>query len=188
MTRIGIHYVRSRATMKWIARIVPAVAMLAAIPVTLAPPAPAVSVEVEVVSIAIPPDVLGALNILAEGRSEPFEGQIAIGAVVRERMRRRYSSDGTVAGTVFEPFQFSWTNSNDPQRVRVLQWDDEDPAYQKAMAAWLASEHLRPAGNAVLYHTEEAPRKVAPWPPAWATSPKVKRVAQLGAHVFYEVI
>ncbi len=143
--------------------------------------------EVPALPPVIDPDAVGALNILAEGRGEPLEGQIAIGVSVRERMRRRYNgSDGTVIGTVFAPKQYSWTNHTDPQRITVLQRDDQDPAYKRAMEAWRASEHVRPAGNAVLYHTEQAPKGVATWPPQWTRAASVRFVKKLGNHLFYE--
>jgi spore germination cell wall hydrolase CwlJ-like protein len=124
-------------------------------------------------------DVYGALNIFAEARGEPFEGQVAVGNVVRERMRLKYASDGTVVGTVWKSNQFSWTLSSDPQRIRVMRVDDEDPAWVEAMTAWKASETTKvvPSGT-VLYHAEH----VNPW---WAESSAVRFVKRIGRHLFY---
>jgi spore germination cell wall hydrolase CwlJ-like protein len=127
----------------------------------------------------INPDCLAALCIFAEARGEPWEGQVAVGNVVRNRMARRYASDGTVHDTVLRPLQFSWTNSSDKQRVRVFQCDDEDPRYLRAMAAWRASAKKRLVDGAVLYHSTAVN-------PGWAKAATVKLVRQIGAHVFYE--
>jgi len=51
---------------------------------------------------------LEALNIYQEAGGEPDEGKAAVARVVRNRMRRKFFSDGTVAGTVLAKDQFSW--------------------------------------------------------------------------------
>jgi spore germination cell wall hydrolase CwlJ-like protein len=50
-----------------------------------------------------------ALCAFEEAAGEPDDGVAAIVRVVLNRMDRRYASDGTVAGTVLAPDQFSWT-------------------------------------------------------------------------------
>lgn len=49
-----------------------------------------------------------ALNILQEAGAEITDGQAAIARIVKNRMMRKYSSDGTVAGTILAKDQFSW--------------------------------------------------------------------------------
>ena len=125
-------------------------------------------------------DALAVANIWAEARGEPFEGKCAVGEVVRERMRRKYMSDGTVSGTIFRAFQFSWTNPTDPNRVHALSIDDDDPVVQECARAWKESETSHYARGAVLYY---APAGV-PKPPPWATPEKLAVV--LGAHQFFQ--
>ena len=48
-----------------------------------------------------------AINIYHEARSEPFEGQVAVGHVVMNRAERRHIS---CKGVVLQPMQFSWHN------------------------------------------------------------------------------
>jgi spore germination cell wall hydrolase CwlJ-like protein len=133
---------------------------------------------------AIDPNVLAALCIFAEARNQPFNGQIAVGNVLRNRMRRRYSSDGTVAGTVFRAWQFSWTNTDDPQRTRVMRCYADEPAYVEALRAWAISEsHDEVSPMVVLYHTEHPPNPNTPGPPRWAH--RATREVQIGDHVFY---
>lgn len=124
-------------------------------------------------------DTFGALNIYAEARGEVFEGQVAVGNVVRERMRLQYASDGTVVGTVWRPNQFSWTKSGDEQRIRVLEVDDQSPAWQRALQAWResATRSVVPEGT-VLYHNT----KVQPY---WTRATTVVFVDQIGNHLFY---
>jgi N-acetylmuramoyl-L-alanine amidase len=168
-----------------LARIVPVAAVAAVlllVPTSLAPVGltfvPVVTVEVKM-SYALSPDCLAALCIFAEARGEPFEGQVAVGSVVRNRMARRYASDGTVAGTVFRARQFSWADTGDAQRVSVFQCQDEDPRFLKALAAWRASEYERPVENAILYHAEYVT-------PPWATAETVRLIRKVGRHLFYD--
>jgi spore germination cell wall hydrolase CwlJ-like protein len=143
---------------------------------TFREPLPWVRLEVQ---MRVFPDYnWGAANIYAEARGEPWAGQVAVGNVVRNRMRRRYSSDGTVVGTIFRPHQFSWTR--DVQLERVLQLDDSDPHWDQARAAWQASEseHVVPA-ETVLYHADYVH-------PTWASAPSVREVKRIGRHIFYE--
>lgn len=52
-------------------------------------------------------DAYLALCVYDEARGQPFEGQRAVARVVLNRARLKYSSDGTIKGTVLSPNQFS---------------------------------------------------------------------------------
>lgn len=140
----------------------------------------------------IPALCLAIATIRGEADGEPFEGKVAVAKVLRNRMRLKYASDGTVAGTVLRPQQFSMWNTDDPNRIRTANLDSEDLLSAEAHRAWSLSkkqDFLPLLNNAVLYHTAAAPivgGKPLPWPPRWAKSPQVKAVARLGAHIFYE--
>lgn len=131
---------------------------------------------------AIHPDIWGAMNIYAEARGQPFYGQVAVGFVVRERMRLRYFSDGTVVGTIWRPYQFSWTLSSDPQRMRVLGATNDSIEWRDAAAAWAQSEgsDILPLGT-VSYHNDKIAR------PNWAKSEEFVFVRPIGAHLFYRL-
>lgn len=51
--------------------------------------------------------ILAAVCIADEAAGQPYEGKVAVGRVIRNRMALKYASDGTVAGTVLRPLQFS---------------------------------------------------------------------------------
>jgi spore germination cell wall hydrolase CwlJ-like protein len=122
-------------------------------------------------------DIWGIMNIFAEARGEPFEGQVAVGNVVRERMRLKYASDGTVVGTIWKPKQFSWTLGSDPQRVRVLSADDDEAGWVDAAKAWYMSgvQQKVPRGT-VLYHADHVQ-------PYWTNRARFEK--QIGRHLFY---
>ena len=57
-------------------------------------------------------DAWAIMNIWIEARGEPYEGRVAVGRVMRNRMRLKFFSDGTVSNTVLYPYQFSGWNSS----------------------------------------------------------------------------
>lgn len=132
----------------------------------------------------VSPDVWAAMCIFAEARNQPFDGQVAVAITIRERMRLKHFSDGTVVGTVWRPAQYSWTLSSDAQRTRVLSVDAESPAWLTAVQAWEASEgsDLLPPGTVSYYNPAAVARK-----PAWAISDEFEFVRRIGAHLFYRL-
>ena len=125
-------------------------------------------------------EALAVITIWQEARNEPQEGMMAVGEVIRNRMKLKYSSDGTVAGTVLRPLQFSGWNAKDPSRVKSLKIDDDDATVKKCLAAWLLSEQSNHAKGAVLYY---APAVVSM--PDWAKPEVAQKVAEIGGHIFY---
>lgn len=61
-----------------------------------------------------------ALTIFGEARGEPIEGQIAVGCVVRNRLRNNPSKYQSYHDVIFERLQFSCWNTNDPNYPRLL--------------------------------------------------------------------
>jgi N-acetylmuramoyl-L-alanine amidase len=127
---------------------------------------------------AIPDDVWGILCVFAEARGEPYEGQVAVASVVRNRTERKHFSNGTVVGTVTEPYQFSWLNTGDSQRTRVLAASWDDPRLKVAAKAWFESQHTRPVGDALFYHADTVS-------PTWARAQSIEFVRRIGNHLFY---
>lgn len=110
--------------------------------------------------------LLAAL-IWHEARGEPFEGQIAVGAVVLNRVRHPAFPD-TILGVLTQPGQFPFT-LDQLERTRPDPW-----AYAAADRA-LAGED--PTGGALYFYN---PDKTTT-PEFWATRPVLARI---GRHVF----
>jgi hypothetical protein len=149
------------------------IALLGGLLSTLVPP------DVDSAGRVIPDDTWGILCIFAEARGEPYEGQIAVGNVIRNRCAKKYASDGTVVGTVTKASQFSWMNTDDGQRTRVLRASREDPAWKTASKAWFESEHVRLVDDAVLYYADSIV------PPYWSKANGVTLVKRIGRHLFF---
>lgn len=126
----------------------------------------------------IPDDVWGVLCIYAEARGEPYEGQVAVGNVVRTRTSRKLYSDGTVCSTVVWPYQFSWMNHSDSQRIKVLSARWELPEIVSAKKAWDESERNRVVWDATHYHADYVS-------PEWSRANGMRFLKRIGRHLFY---
>ncbi len=127
---------------------------------------------------------LAIVTIYQEAQGESYLGKLAVAEVIRNRMLLKYASDGTVAGTVLRPMQFSGWNAKDPGRVRAVQIDDIDPIVQECAKAWdEASAGSNTVKGAVLYYNPDP--KLVPVTPDWAKPHSSKEVARIGHHVFF---
>lgn len=129
----------------------------------------------------IPSWCLAVATLLGEAGNEPYLGKLAVAKTIRNRMRLQYSSDGSVAGTVLRPLQFSLWNTGDPGRIRTCQTVLDDKRTREAQLAWFesAARHSELGAafdKVVLYHADYVS-------PDWA--PKVKLVKKIGRHLFY---
>lgn len=124
---------------------------------------------------------LAAITIWQEARGESFEGKVAVGEVIRTRIRRKVFSDGTVAGTVLWPYQFSGFNTKDPNRIASFKLDDSDPQYQACLRAWEFSRD----SNLTLGATHYCNLEIVNPRPIWATPEALTCV--IGHHSFYLV-
>lgn len=91
------------------------------------------------------------LTIWQEARGCSQDCRVAVAEVIRERMRRKFRSDGTAASTVLWPKQFSGWNARDPNRVKSAVIDDRDPIVHACMQAWDESEVPKLTRGAVYY-------------------------------------
>jgi len=136
-----------------------------------------------------------AATLWAEGRSEPIEGLVGIGWVIKNRLARhkRYrAAEKTYKGVVLAPQQFScWNPGTDVNHQRLMQISErvvrgESPSEAAWMeCAWVAVgiiEHrLRDRTHgATHYLTADLYR--SPNAPLW--SKRLDLMAELGAHVF----
>ena len=127
-------------------------------------------------------EALAVSTIWQEARGEPFLGKLAVAQVIRNRVLRKYTSDGTVAGTVLSPSQFSGWNTEDPSRALSVMLDTDDPVVDACRTAWLLANQkgIGDKFKAVLFHASTMKEY-----PKWSRHPKVKKIAEIGNHIFY---
>jgi N-acetylmuramoyl-L-alanine amidase len=123
-------------------------------------------------------DTIATLNIWMEARGQKFEGKVAIGEVMLNRLNGGWAK--TLVEVILAPYQFSGWNSKDRNRILAVLLDDQDSEYQDCVKAWDAAK----AGTtytrgAVFYYN---PTTITT-PPDWAL--KAKKTAIIGSHHFY---
>ena len=121
-------------------------------------------------------DDLAALTIYLEARGESFAGKLAVAAVIRNRMKMKYQSDGTVKGTVLKYRQFQPWNRQQPHQVFV---NFNNRRMQDSILAWqLVQDGRDVVGGALLFYNPRIART-----PLWARVGQ--KVATIGGHEFY---
>ncbi len=121
-------------------------------------------------------EALAALTVYLEAGGESFTGKLAVAAVIRNRMRLRYHSDGTVKGTVLKPWQFEPWNTKSPNHVAL---DLSRKSMRDRLLAWLLVQDGRNiVDGAVLFYNPTLVRS-----PHWAKV--TRKVATIGGHEFY---
>ncbi|RMH09818.1 MAG: cell wall hydrolase [Nitrospirae bacterium] len=119
---------------------------------------------------------LAALTIYLEARGESFAGKLAVAAVIRNRMKFKYQSDGTVRGTVLRAKQFQPWNHKSPHQILV---DFNHQRFRDSLLAWrLVQDGREVVNGAVLFYNPRIART-----PQWATFGR--KVAIIGQHEFY---
>lgn len=121
-------------------------------------------------------DDLAALTIYLEARGESFAGKLAVAAVIRNRMKMKYQSDGTVTGTVLKAWQFEPWNTQSPHQVLV---NLNNRRMQDSILAWqLVQDGRKVVNGALLFYNPRIART-----PRWARVGR--KVATIGGHEFY---
>jgi spore germination cell wall hydrolase CwlJ-like protein len=154
---------------------------------------------------AFTPLTLLALCVWDEARGEIADGKAAVARVVVNRARLRFSSDGTIQGTVLAPGQFSgfWFDMIDGKYTRVAHTLDEalarandklvqarkmpglwgeclDIAQDVQSHTWLGGpDYLKLTDDTVFYYNPA----ITPHTPAWAKP--AQHVADIGHHSFF---
>jgi cell wall hydrolase len=122
--------------------------------------------------------ILASLNIWMEARGESWEGKCAVGEVMRNRLRSG-SFGKTLPHIILSPYQFSGWNTKDPNRISAFLLEEDNPAFQECLRAWMASEKTDYARGATFYYNPKVVRD----PPNWASPAKF--TTQVGSHFFY---
>ncbi len=138
------------------------------------------------------------LTIWAESRQEPIEGRVAVGCVIRNRLRRRATRFGlTYRDVCLKPWQFScWRREGGPANHEALMQHVvaliADPQHAEDVltlrsAMWVARGVM---GEAVEDNVLGATHYYSPAgmvpkgsAPKWATTARLTRV--IGGHRFY---
>lgn len=84
--------------------------------------------------------LLGVVTVFQESEGEPYEGKVAVAEVILRRTKRKYMSDGTVAGTVLRRKQFSAWNDDAPNRIRSLKIDSSNKVVDDCVRAWTEAD------------------------------------------------
>lgn len=122
-------------------------------------------------------DFLGIVTVFQEAEGESFLGKVLVAEVILRRTKRKFMSDGTVAGTVLRRLQFSGWNSDSANRIRSVKLDTNDQSAQDCIRAWSeAKAGSNYAPDCMHYYN---PRLCDP---AWAKDAKV--VKEEGNHRF----
>ena len=108
-----------------------------------------------------------ARMIAAEARGEPYVGQVAVGAVILNRVRHP-SFPNSISGVIYQPRAFSAIDDGQWQKTPIT--DSARRAAQDALNGW------DPTGGAIYYYN---PAKTTS---KWIYSRPV--VTTIGAHVF----
>ena len=140
-------------------------------------------------------DFFAIATIAQEAIGESYEGKVAVAEVIRNRAKQKYSSDGTIIGTVLRAWQFSGWN---PERLENGKLKPLDVraylarAYKQVtqantaliddcIKAWeMAKQGSNTINGAVLYY---APAVVGT--PNWARPEHAVQVAEVGGHTFF---
>lgn len=121
--------------------------------------------------------LLGIVTVFQEAEGEPIDGKQAVAEVIQRRTKRKYMSDGTVAGTVLRRLQFSGMNHNAKNRIRSFQIDSSNPVVNDCVKAWVNAERGPDVVPGCMHYYN--PSLVSP---AWAKGAKI--VKKIGNHLF----
>lgn len=116
-----------------------------------------------------------AFNVYFESQGEPWDGKVAVAHVTFQRIEERGKSAKEI---VFEPWQFSWTMDDLQDIVKYMD------TFAECGAAVAEAQRQRMTGNhfffANLYHSKD----MNPFP-SWSREPNVRKVTEIGNHIFY---
>ncbi len=137
----------------------------------------------------LPDRVVLALTIWGEARGEGVEGQLAVGNVVRNRLKRAINTTPRWRDICLAPKQFSCFNADDPNRVQILHAAEmlmtNAPTPELREALWIADGVVSGAAMDNTYGSLNyltARLLESDHPPAWAVGKPI--LARIGRHVF----
>ncbi len=124
-------------------------------------------------------DAIAIITIWQEAGNQALEGKIAVGEVIRTRVRRKYNCDGTIIGACLRASQFSGWNTNASNRIASLKINTDDRVVNDCAIAWERSRDSNLTLGAPLYQNKALVNPL----PSWAQESKI--LAQIQDHTFY---
>ena len=128
---------------------------------------------------------IAARTVYGEARGEPFEGQVAVAWVIRNRAERPGWWGRDVGQVCLKPSQFSCWLANDPNRDVITSVNPDNPVYRRCLgiAALVLSGDLEdPTEASTHYLTVDRPEWAVAWPPKWARD--MRKTVVIGGHQF----
>ena len=117
-------------------------------------------------------------TIYGEARGELYGGKMAVGCVVRNRVRKPGWWGRDYESVCKKPFQFSCWNDRDPNLAAIKSVPEHDDTYQECIKS--AREILSGCVDVTLGSTHYHALKVKP---TWAQD--LTPIIQIGGHLFY---
>jgi N-acetylmuramoyl-L-alanine amidase len=133
---------------------------------------------------------LMALTIYGEARGEKYEGKVAVGSIILERVDHRDWDGKTVSDVCLMPYQFSCYLPDDPNfpALKLIAGDWDNKILQSkdlrgcySVAAMLLAGEIPRTREIAEHHATQY--KTIKCKAAWAD--KMKKVAVIGRHEFY---
>lgn len=132
-----------------------------------------------------------ALTIAGEARGESFDGKVAVGHVILNRLdrpgwwsrNRDEIPDDTIAAVCADPLQFSCWNRDDPNLRYLAFLPPDHPVYLECLTAALSALRTRendPTAGSCHYYDKRSPE------PFWARGKTP--VCTIGHHAFFNDI
>lgn len=119
-----------------------------------------------------------ARTIMAEGEGEPYEGKVAIAAVIYNRYRNPRWWGTTIKDVCLTSKQFSAWNDNNPRRNRIGEWTTEHKMFRECLKAAIEAWDNDPTNKADHYFAHDHVL------PSWAEDIVGRRI---GGHTFLRI-
>lgn len=124
-------------------------------------------------------------TLFGEARNEPFEAQVAVAWVIRNRAAKPGWWGRGVTGVCLHDRQFSCWNDGDPNRDVITAVKPANSKFRRALSIVglvMSGDLEDPTDGATHYWTTAKPPYAKTWPPTWAGT--LKTTGTHGAHVF----
>ena len=119
-----------------------------------------------------------ARTIMGEAEGEPYEGKVAVAAVIYNRARQPGWWGRTVKDVCWTSKQFSCWNDRDPRRNLMGDWDFANPIFRECMKAAIEAVDRDPTEGADHYFAHGVVL------PSWAVGKPTK---EINGHSFVRI-